>query len=61
VKFVRNGFDGIVAIGSLVLTLSGIMFFFYLEMLCWIFGWLSMVQVVVGAIIHHIPQQATAK
>jgi hypothetical protein len=33
----------------------------HLEMLHWVFGRLSMVQVVVGAVIHHISQQATTK
>jgi hypothetical protein len=33
----------------------------HLEMLRWVFGWLSMVQVVVGAVIHHISQQAATK
>lgn len=32
-----------------------------LEMFCWVFGWLPMVQVVVSAIIHHISQQTASE
>ena len=40
---------------------SGIMLVSHLEMLRWISGRLSMVQVVVGAVIHHVPEQATGE